>query len=236
VTPVETGRYERTEYNADGSVTTTIWHDTATKFESFIYYSNGVAQSTDYDPTNSQPWDTHTIATDATNHVTADIYDYAPTVATFLNGSHSPDLLQVAKLTEASAAQLTVQLEREYFDGGVVGDHTPTPSVYNADVFGTGYSAFTSGSYDIDFGLVDLDPITPGTDVTLIDIGGTSGLDLSSTDNDYAGRTYDDPTDNIPPTHNFDGLTNVGERKTLAQWGVTSESLVRNEFPVCCRN
>jgi hypothetical protein len=170
-------------------------NETGGILEQRTHQQSGGFDDINYNPTDTHSWDTHTVATDATGHVTADVYDYSQTMGTFLAGAHDPGTLHIADLNEAAAAQLTIQMEREYFDGGAVGDHTPTPSVYNADVFNSGYTVFTTGAYNIDFGVVDTDPLTPGTTVGLVDISGTSGIDLSSADNAYDTWTYGTTTD-----------------------------------------
>jgi hypothetical protein len=108
----------------------------------------------------------------------------------------------------------------------------PSPSVYNADVFGAGYTVFTAGAYDIDFGVVDTDPATVGTTVTLDTISGTSGLDLSSYDDAFQGFVYDDPTDNAYNTFEFDGDYSTFDPIVLDLNGDGTDILPRNDSTV----
>lgn len=109
--------------------------------------ADGLTRVITSDIGDTQPWDTHTVIADASDHITSDIYDYSATLDTLLTTSHSPDLLHIAELNEASSSQLITQFEREFADGGAVGDHVPTPSAYNWDVLGTGYSVFTASGW-----------------------------------------------------------------------------------------
>jgi hypothetical protein len=64
---------------------------------------------------------------------------------------------------------------------------------------------------NIDFGIIDTDPATLGTDVNLVDISETSGIDLSGLDDTYYNWVYDDPSDAAYGTIETDGDWNTWE-------------------------
>ena len=146
-------------------------------------FSDGRSEAITFDPLNTQPWDTRTTQTDATGRVTADVFDFSNTVRDFVDGNHVTDLLHLAQLDAAMVDQLMIQIEREALDGGGAGDHVPMPSVYNWDVFNSGYAVFNAGAYNIDFGAFDNNPVTANTSVSLVDVPQTNGIDVSG----YAG-------------------------------------------------
>ena len=162
----------RTELESDGNVRAV--HQLAT---------DGTRTDTIFDPLNTAPWDTHTVATDATGRVVLDNYDFAQTVRDYVNGSHDLGLLHLAQLDAAMVEQLMIQIEREALDGGGAGDHVPMPSAYNWDVLNSGYAVFNAGAYNIDFGAFDNNPVTANTSVSLVDVPQTNGIDVSG----YAG-------------------------------------------------
>jgi hypothetical protein len=147
----------------------------------YVFEQSAGGYSTEtFDPTNTQPWDTHTVETNAAGQVLADTYDYSTTIASYLNGSHTLADFKIDKLDAASVEQLLAQMEREAFDGGAIGDHVPMPEVYNHDVFNSGYALFDQSTYNIQFGISDSgDTISLNTTIKIDNPFGLDGFDFS---------------------------------------------------------
>jgi Ca2+-binding RTX toxin-like protein len=165
----------------------------------------GGVRATQFDPLNTQPWETHTIATDASGKVTADNYDYNS--AANWETSHSLSAQELKAFNETSATELVATLERDAISGDVIGAGPASP--FSLDPFfteapGGNIHEFDEGSYRINVGANDNLTTTPPTTITLVDNDGSTatGVDLSGLDNQYQGWTSDTTTGF--QTYNYD--------------------------------